>query len=89
MPNQPPNVDGICSFIDDMMVCQAVQTKLTDIRSNFVATDDVPVCDIFYITATYNRTVAGTDIDVSTKYPFINGDTAAHCLAMADGMGAV
>lgn len=87
---QPPCVDGICSFVDNSPTCMAVQTKLDSLRTAFVATDDQPVCDTFYITATYNRTIAGTPIDATTNYPLVNGDTVEHCLALFDApMGNV
>lgn len=80
----PPYVNGICSFIDDQTICDAVTIKLAEIRESFTATDEQPICDTFYITATYNRTIADTDLNTTTKYPFINGDTTEACLAQYD-----
>jgi hypothetical protein len=82
---QPPYVNGIVTaLMDNPVVCTAVQGKLDEIRSAFDPTDEQSVCDTFYITATYNRTVAGTNIDATNKYPLINGDTAEACLALFD-----
>jgi hypothetical protein len=81
---QPPYIDGTCSFTDNDTICMAVQTKLNDIRTAFQPSADQQVVDTFYITATYNSTVAGTKIDDTTTFPVINGDTAEHCLALFD-----
>lgn len=81
---KPPFVNGLCSFVDNDAICMAVQTKLNDIRTAFVETDDQPVCDTFYITATYNSTVAGTKMYDTNTYPVVNGDTVQHCLALFD-----
>jgi hypothetical protein len=80
-----PNVNGVCTFIDNNTICMAVQTKLNDIRTAFQPSADQQVVDTFYITATYNSTVAGTAIDTTNNYPIINGDTAEHCLTLFDG----
>lgn len=84
-PPQPPNVNGLCAFIDNSTICMAVQTKLNDIRSSFTIDEDNAAVNTFWITAKYNTTVAGTAIDASNNYPIINGDTAEHCLALFDG----
>lgn len=81
---QPPNINGTCQFVDNDAICMAVQSKLNDIRTAFQPSADQDVCNTFYITATYNRTVAGTAIDATNNYPIINGDTAEHCLALFD-----
>lgn len=81
---QPPYTDGICSFIDNDPICMAVQNSLNTIRSGFQPTEYQQVVDVFYITATYNSTVAGTNIDANNVYPIINGDTAQHCLYLFD-----
>jgi hypothetical protein len=81
---QPPYVNGICTFVDNDTICMAVQNKLDGIRKAFVPTDEQGSVDTFYITATYNSTVAGTKIDDTTTFPVINGDTAEHCLALFD-----
>lgn len=82
---QPPNVNGLCAFIDDMMICDAVSAKLAEIRDSFVPDDENEAVSTFWITAKYNSTVAGTPIDAANNYPIINGDTAEHCLSLRDG----
>lgn len=64
----------------------AVQTELTTIRSAFQPSADQQVCDTFYITATYNRTIAGTALPSpqTGTFPVINGDTCEHCLSLTD-----
>lgn len=72
---QPPHIDGV----QELTSAQAasVRAALTAIASAFVATDDVPVCDTFYIVAAYNKANVGSEI---------NGDTAQWVLG---GAGAI
>lgn len=81
---QPPAANGLCPLIDDSTICMAVQNSLASIRSSFQQTEFQSVVDTFYITSTYNSTVAGTKIDTTNVYPIINGDTCEHCLSMYD-----
>lgn len=82
--SQPPVVNGLCAFADDEMLCMAVATKLDEIRTAHVPSEEYETATLFYITATYNRDVAETPIDEMTDYPYINGNTASFCLAMLD-----
>jgi hypothetical protein len=61
---QPPFVNGEMTLTDEQIV--DIKAKLVAIRDAFDPTDEQPVCDTFYITATYNK----ENID----FP-INGDT--------------
>jgi len=70
---QPPNVNGEMTLTDAELT--DIQTKLVAIRDAFVETDDVPVCDTFYLTATYNRN--------NVDFP-INGDTCQYVLGLLD-----
>jgi hypothetical protein len=56
----------------DATTADAIRTKLQTIQAAFTPTDEQPVCDTFYITATYNRE--------NPDFP-INGDTAQYLLA--------
>lgn len=68
---QPPFVNGQMTLTDAEL--SDVQTKLVAIRDVFVETDEQPVCDTFYLTATYNRN--------NVDFP-INGDTAEYILSL-------
>jgi hypothetical protein len=61
---QPPFVNGEMTLTDEQIV--EIQAKLVAIRDAFDPTDEQPVCDTFYITATYNKE--------NPTFP-INGDT--------------
>jgi hypothetical protein len=50
---QPPFVNGEMTLTDTQVT--DVKTKLQAIQAAFVPTDEQPVCDTFYITATYNK----------------------------------
>jgi len=65
---QPPEVNGIMDLTTDEVL--EIQAKLQIIVSSFEPTDERPVCDTFYMTATYNN-------ENEIK---INGDTATYCL---------
>lgn len=69
---QPPNING------EMVLTEAQITDITDklvvIRDAFEETDEQPVCDTFYITATYNK----------ANTLKINGDTCVVLLAEHD-----
>jgi hypothetical protein len=85
MPKQPPNVNGLagfcCEFLEDgtnnpnydAAKVTDIQNKLTAIQTAFVETDDVPICDTFYLTANYNKENPGNEI---------NGDTAQYILSL-------
>lgn len=73
--SNPPKVNGLAEFcigdtFDEVKVL-AIQTKLIAIRDSFVATEEQPVADVFYLTSEYNK--ANADL-------FINGDTCEYCL---------
>jgi hypothetical protein len=70
MLKQPPNVNGIMQLTEEQIL--AIQAKLQAIQSAFEPTDEQPVCDTFYITATYNRENVGSEC---------NGDTVEYILA--------
>jgi hypothetical protein len=70
---QPPFVNGQMTLTDAELT--DIQTKLVAIRDAFAPTDDVPVCDTFYLTATYNRN--------NVDFP-INGDTCEYVLGLLD-----
>jgi hypothetical protein len=61
---QPPHINGIMELIEQEQT--KIREKLLTIRDNFEETDDQPIADTFYITATYNRE--------NPDFP-INGDT--------------
>jgi hypothetical protein len=61
---QPPFVNGEMTLTDAQI--KDIHDKLVVIRDGFDPTDEQPVCDTFYITATYNRE--------NPTFP-INGDT--------------
>jgi hypothetical protein len=61
---QPPYVNGEMTLTDAQI--KDIHDKLVAIRDAFDPTDEQPVCDTFYITATYNRE--------NPTFP-INGDT--------------
>lgn len=65
MSLQPPIVDGIMSFTTAETT--TIKTKLNAIKTAFKPTDEQPVCDTFYLVATYNKQNVGKEI---------NGDTA-------------
>lgn len=67
---QPPFVNGKMTLTTEQAT--EIQGKLTVIRDAFDPTDDQPVCDTFYLTATYNRE--------NPTFP-INGDTCQMLLA--------
>ena len=67
---QPPYVNGEMTLTDEEVT--EIQTKLIAIRDAFDPTDEQPVCDTFYLTATYNRE--------NPTFP-INGDTCNALLA--------
>jgi hypothetical protein len=79
MPKLPPHVNGIAE-LDEATILD-IQTKLVAIRDAFVETDDQPVCDTFFITATYNRENVGNEC---------NGDTVEYILSYvkSDSQGA-
>lgn len=77
MPSNPPNVNGIAELT--AAETATILTKLQAIQTAFIATDDQPVCDTFYITATYNKANKGKEI---------NGDTAQFILAGDANAGA-
>lgn len=80
---QPPFANGIMSFSIptqedgtanpsyDAAKVKAVTDKLNQIISAFVATDDQPSADTFYVVSTYNKANVGSEI---------NGDTAQYLL---------
>lgn len=70
MPQQPPSVNGVMEL--SAAETDAIRSKLLAIQAAFEPTDDQPVCDTFYITATYNKANVGNEI---------NGDTAQSILA--------
>jgi hypothetical protein len=61
---QPPFINGEMTLTDAQI--KDVKDKLVSIRDAFDPTDEQPVCDTFYITATYNKE--------NPTFP-INGDT--------------
>lgn len=73
MAKQPPEVNGIMDLTDAEKT--DITSKLQAIVTAFVATDDAPVCDTFYITSTYNK--------ANPSAP-INGDTCSSLLAPAE-----
>jgi hypothetical protein len=68
---QPPYINGTMTLTDEQIT--DLQTKLVAIRDAFEPTDDVPICDTFYLTATYNRE--------NVDFP-INGDTCEYVLGL-------
>jgi hypothetical protein len=66
---RPPNTNGI------MELTKAEETdiraKLEAIQTDFVGTDEQPMCDTFYITSSYNKENVGNEI---------NGDTVQFLL---------
>lgn len=73
MPKLPPEVNGIMDLAEEDIL--DIKAKLLVIQSAFVATDEQPVCDTFYLTATFNQ----------ANEHKINGDTAQYCLAYGEG----
>jgi hypothetical protein len=69
--SQPPKINGVMLNLTDEQITD-IQGKLIAIRDAFDPTDDQPVCDTFYLTATYNRE--------NPTLP-INGDTCNMLLA--------
>jgi hypothetical protein len=67
---QPPYTNGEMTLTDAQI--KAVKAKLVAIRDAFDPTDEQPVCDTFYLTATYNKE--------NPTFP-INGDTCNALLA--------
>jgi hypothetical protein len=61
---QPPFINGEMTLTDAQI--KDIHDKLVTIRDGFDPTDEQPVCDTFYITATYNCE--------NPTFP-INGDT--------------
>lgn len=66
----PPEVNGIMQLNEQQIL--AIQTELQQIEDAFVPTEEQPVCDIQYLTATYNKQNVGNEI---------NGDTMIYCRA--------
>jgi hypothetical protein len=64
MPKQPPQIGGIMELTPEQTT--DLRGKLTAIVASFVETDEQPVCDVFYITSTYNK--------ANTDFP-LNGDS--------------
>lgn len=73
MPKQPPNVNGVMNLTAEQTA--SIKAALTAIQSAFVETDEQPVCDTFYLTATYNQQNPDAPI---------NGDTAEYVLGSGD-----
>ena len=63
-----PTVGGVMELTEEDIT--QIKDKLVLIREAFVATDEQPVCDTFYLTSTYNKTNTFK----------INGDTAQYVL---------
>jgi hypothetical protein len=67
---KPPFVNGVMELTAEQGT--EIQVKLVAIRDAFDPTDEQPVCDTFYLTATYNLE--------NPDFP-INGDTCEFLLA--------
>lgn len=67
---QPPSVNGVMDLTTAEL--SSILTKLQAIQSAFQPTDEVPVCDTFYLTATYNQ---------QNPTAPINGDTCEHVMS--------
>jgi hypothetical protein len=52
-----------------------IKVKLQAIQTAFVSADEQPICDTFYLTATYNKQNAGSEI---------NGDTCEYILSYGE-----
>lgn len=65
---QPPQIDGVISLTDTEKA--DIQAKLQAIKQLFIASDDSPVCDTFYLTSIYNKQYLNP----------INGDTCEFVL---------
>lgn len=72
MAKQPPEVNGVMELTDQEKA--DITSKLQAIQTAFIETDEQPVCDVFYIVATYNKQNVGNEI---------NGDTAEFMLGQA------
>jgi hypothetical protein len=70
MRKLPPHVNGQMELTDKEQ--SSIREKLLAIRDSFVETDEQPVADTFYITATYNLE--------NPDFP-INGDTCEMLLS--------
>lgn len=73
MPKQPPNVNGVMDLTTEQTA--SIKAALEVIQSAFVETDEQPVCDTFYLTATYNQQNPDAPI---------NGDTCQFVLGSGD-----
>jgi hypothetical protein len=70
--SKPPKINGEMTLTDTQI--KDITDKLVVIRSAFEETDEQPVCDTFYLTATYNK-------ENTFK---INGDTCEALLEVHD-----
>jgi hypothetical protein len=61
---QPPHTNGVMELLEEEK--EEIRAKLIVIQEAFKETDEHPVCDTFYLTATYNAENVGNEI---------NGDT--------------
>jgi hypothetical protein len=73
MPKLPPSVNGVADLTAAQI--KTIYGKLIVIRDAFVETDEQPVCDTFYLVATYNKANKGNEV---------NGDTAEYVLSVGD-----
>lgn len=74
--SKPPKINGLMALTDEQAL--DIQAKLVAIRENFEETDEQPVCDTFYLTATYNR---------ENEFK-INGDTVEMLMSVEENVEA-